>query len=79
MTLILEIAKQFKQRTEVTSLAVEICDRFFMKQQDFNYTNESIVLYSMTMLLIASKYDELDEKIPMIKDISRSLCRILPS
>jgi hypothetical protein len=33
----------------------------------------------LTSFLIASKYDELDENIPLIKDLTRFFCRILPA
>jgi len=77
--LTLELADHFKQKTDIAFLAIELCDRFFMKKHDFSFTSENISLYSMTFLLIASKYDELDENIPLIKDLSRHLCRSLPS
>lgn len=33
----------------------------------------------MTCFLIASKHDELDENIPLIKDLTRYYCRVLPT
>jgi hypothetical protein len=33
----------------------------------------------MTCLLIASKYDELDENIPLIRDLQRYYTRVLPT
>jgi cadmium resistance protein CadD (predicted permease) len=37
------------------------------KKIDFNKKNQ--VIFTMTSLLVASKYDELDEYIPLIRDL----------
>ncbi len=68
-----DMGKTFKQRDEVVHLAVELLDRYFFGDggQTFEYTESKIALYTLTLFLIASKFDELDENIPLIKDITR--------
>jgi len=66
------MGKTFKQKEEVVHLAVELLDRFFLSEGlSFEFNDSKVALYTMTCFLIASKYDELDENIPLIKDIIR--------
>jgi hypothetical protein len=74
------MGKRYKQREEVVHLAVELLDRFFMnKDLKFDFNTRSMCLYTLTCFLIASKHDELDENIPLIKDLTRYYCRVLPT
>mmetsp|Transcript_33423 Transcript_33423/g.32475 ORF Transcript_33423/g.32475 Transcript_33423/m.32475 type:complete len:149 (+) Transcript_33423:383-829(+) len=41
-------------------------------------TPKNFSLFQLTSILLSSKHDELDEKIPLIKDLSRYYIRILP-
>lgn len=109
---IFEMGKKYKQRDEVTHMAVELLDRFFMSSNpvalnpshysqhsshylhdqsvhnhngtspsstSFEFTPKNNALYTLTMFLIASKNEELDENIPLIKDLTRHFSRILPT
>eukprot|EP00347_Sterkiella_histriomuscorum_P023502 403334403 len=61
-------------RNQESSLLTENFNRF-----DFTNKSSQRALYEATCFLIASKYDELDENIPMIKDLIRYYSRFLPA
>lgn len=80
ITLIFEMGKRYKQRDEVTHLAIELLDRYFLqKELKYDFTSKYNALIVLTCFLIASKHDELDENIPLIKDLTRYFCRVLPT
>lgn len=77
---IFDMGRLFRQSDIVIHLAVEILDRFFLhKDTKFEFNERNIALYTMTCFLIASKHDELDDNIPLIKDLIRYFCRELPT
>lgn len=74
-----EIGKRFKQRDETTHLAVDLIDRFFISSGKKEFSAKLMALYECTCFMIASKYEELDENITLIKDLIRYFTRILPN
>ena len=60
-------------------LAIELLDRVFLANPKFIDVNENnLTLYQFSCIILASKHDELDENIPLIKDLSRYFTKILP-
>lgn len=63
-------------------LAVDLLDRYFISpcQTRFDFNNiGKVTLKILTVYLISSKYDEIDDNIPLIKDLTRYFTRVLPS
>jgi hypothetical protein len=80
INVIFEIGKRFKQREETTHLAVDLLDRFFFSRPPkWEFSPKHMALYELTCFLIASKFEELDENITLIKDLIRYFTRILPN
>lgn len=56
-------------------------DRFFLSKQiqssGVPLTAKNLTLYQLTCVLLAAKYDELDENIPLIRDLQRHYGRLL--
>lgn len=48
------------------------------KELNFDFSQKNLALYLLTFYLIASKHDEIDDNIPLIKDLARYFVRILP-
>lgn len=79
MNVLLDMGKKFKQRDETTHLAIELMDRLFLSADSrIEVTKRNIVLYELTCTLVASKYDELDENIPLISELQRHFTKSLP-
>jgi hypothetical protein len=75
-----EIGKRFQQREETLHLAVDLIDRFFLGSENKSeISSKSLALYELTCFMIASKHEELDENVTLIKDLVRHFTRILPS
>ena len=49
------------------------------KDLKFDFSEKNVSLYLLTIYLIASKHDEIDDNIPLIKDLTRYFIRILPT
>ena len=78
MNQLIDMGKKFKQRDETTHLSIELMDRLFLSQDyRVEVTKKNIQLYSLTCALIAGKYDELDENIPLISELQRHLSNLL--
>ena len=61
-------------------MAVDLMDRYFLeKDLKFDFSPKNLSLYILTFYLIASKHDEIDDNIPLIKDLTRYFIRILPT
>lgn len=69
---------KFQQARETIHIAIEIIDQFYLRKSqqktniDFkdNYMLPRLVLlHQVTSLLIASKYDEVDDNITTIRDL----------
>jgi hypothetical protein len=66
----LDMGKKFKLRDETTYLAVDLMDRLFLSgEMKVDSSKRNLVLYQLTCVLVAAKYDELDENIPLISDL----------
>ena len=72
------MGQKFKQAQETIHIAVELIDQFYLKQaQDSTSENfrdafllpSRVILHQITCLLIASKYDEIDDNIISIRDL----------
>lgn len=80
MATIFDLSKRYNQRDEVVHLAVDLMDRFFLqKDSKFEFSQRNLALYCLTFYLIASKHDEIDDNIPLIKDLTRYFIRSLPT
>jgi hypothetical protein len=75
-----DIGKRFKQREETIHLAVDLIDRYFLSSKDKSeISSKTLALYELTCFMIASKHEELDENVTLIKDLVRYFTRILPT
>ena len=83
------MGRRFRQREDTIHLAIELIDRYFLLQSDEQLQRlfephskmalSQQTLIQITCFLIASKFDELDENIPLIKDLIRYFTRSLPT
>ena len=70
---------RFKQSEDVIHLAVEFLDRLFLSiHKQIIWLRKYVVLFHLTVVLSASKYDEMDENIPLISDLIKYYKRMLP-
>ena len=69
---------KFQQARETIHIAIEIIDQYYLRMsqslpiQDFkdNFMHpRQVILHQVTTLLVASKYDEVDDNITSIKDL----------
>ena len=69
---------KFKQARETIHIAIELIDQFYLKKSQMlpadHFNNKyllpgRVILHQITSLLIASKYDEIDDNITSIKDL----------
>ena len=65
---IFEIGEKLKQRSLTIHLAVAYLD-ILMHQPSFDQTQQDV--QALTCLLLASKFDELDDNIPLIREFQR--------
>lgn len=70
------MGKRFKQRTATVNLAVDLMDRYFFSEGE-EFETASRTKFILTTFMIASKYDELDDNIPLIKEMQRYFTRTL--
>ena len=72
------MGKKFKQAQETIHIAVELIDQFYLKQaqdstsekfRDAFLLPSRVILHQIACLLIASKYDEIDDNIISIRDL----------
>jgi len=50
-------------------LTLELMDRFFFQSKLNSFSDRVLSLYSTTCFLIASKYDEVDDRLVFISDV----------
>lgn len=66
---IYELGDKLKQSTLIIHIAIAYLDIAMYKH---TFHKKQLQLVALTSLLIASKYDELDDKIPLIRDFQRA-------
>ena len=59
---------KLKQREDTVYLSIALLDKVFTERILYT-TKKNLNLCLLTCFLIASKYDELDENIPLIRDL----------
>ena len=75
VTRIMDMGKKFKQRDKTLHIAIELVDRYFLdrkSQSDKDIQSMSprvITVFVTTCFLIASKYDEIDDRLVFINDV----------
>ncbi|CAI2361253.1 unnamed protein product [Moneuplotes crassus] len=67
---ILQVGDRLKQRALTMQIAVNYLDRLFMMGK-LDLVKKDKHLWAVTALLLASKYDELDQNIPYIKEFGK--------
>ncbi len=70
------MGKRFKQRQMTVHLAVDLLDRYFFAEGN-EFESGVKTKFLLTTFMIASKYDELDDNIPLIKELQRYFTRTL--
>lgn len=66
MDWIFEVGDKLKQRNLTIHIACAYLERLM---HEYEISGNKLELTALTSLLIASKYDELDDNIPLIKEI----------
>jgi Cyclin, N-terminal domain len=72
--LIFEIGEKLRQRILTTHLAVVYLDILLQDTNIFEYIKQDLL--PCTCLLLASKFDEVDDNIPLIREIQKVYARI---
>ena len=71
----LEMGQKFKQRDRTLHIAIELLDRYFLDRRNQiekgiqSMSPRVVAIYLSTCFLIASKYDEIDDKLVFINDL----------
>ena len=63
MTQLYELKRHFKQRDKTTYISIELLDRYMLdeRNQHQNLDEKQWLTHLVTVFLIASKYDEIDD------------------
>ena len=71
---------KFQQARETIHIAIEIIDQYYLRLsqlvdydcfKDQFMSHKLVILHQVTALMLASKYDEVDDNIVTIKDLRR--------
>jgi hypothetical protein len=71
----MEMGERFKQRDKTLHIAIELLDRFFLdrrsqSEKDIQPMSARVLtIYLTTCFLVASKYDEIDDRLVFINDV----------
>lgn len=68
---IFNLGDKLRQRSLTLQLAIVYIDKLFLLERQTEIQNDKY-LWGLTALYLASKYDELDENIPFIKDFRKA-------
>ena len=75
---VFKIGERFQQRKETIHIAVELIDQYYLVKSQKLTANEfkyqfldpkKMILHQATSIMIASKYDEIDDNITSIPDL----------
>jgi hypothetical protein len=70
---IFEIGEKLKQKILTTHLAVVFMDILIQDDKIFDKVKQEVL--SCTCILLASKFDELDDNIPLIRDLQKAFAK----
>lgn len=73
MDWIFEIGEKMKQRSLTIHLAVVYLDILMQDERIFDKQKSEVI--TLTCVLLASKFDELDDNIPLIRELQRICAR----
>ena len=71
----MEMGKKFKQREKTLHIAIELVDRYFLDRKSQSekvvqsMSPRVVTVFLTTCFLIASKYDEIDDRLVFINDV----------
>lgn len=69
---------KFQQARETIHIAIEIIDQYYLRMSQITPSDEykekfmhprQVIMHQVTSLLLASKYDEVDDNITAIRDL----------
>jgi hypothetical protein len=78
----MDLMKRYRQRDEVAHLAADLLDRVFLLDcnksgEKEKPSEENYLLYQLTCSMVASKYDELDDNVMLIRDLRGYATRVM--